>query len=115
MKPRTPEAPLQEDPFRSRLENLISTRNHWRCTRLRRRSVIEALIGHMKVDGLMGRNCLKGPASDTIHAILCAAGQSLRLLVRAIADYLVPRYPDLPGMVRVVPIAQIISTARPRS
>jgi IS5 family transposase len=28
----------------------------WRRTRLRRRSVIEALIGHMKVDGLMDRN-----------------------------------------------------------
>ena len=32
----------------------------WRRTRLRRRSMIEALIGHMKVDGLIGRNWLKG-------------------------------------------------------
>ena len=60
----------------------------WRLTRLRRRSVIEALIGHMKVDGLMGRNWLKGTAGDAMHAILCAAGQNLRLLLRAIAAFL---------------------------
>jgi transposase, IS5 family len=60
----------------------------WRRTRLRRRSVIEALIGHMKVDGLMGRNWLKGTAGDAMHAILCAAGQNLRLLLRAIAAFL---------------------------
>jgi transposase, IS5 family len=50
--------------------------------------VIEALIGHMKVDGLMGRNWLKGTAGDAMHAILCAAGQNLRLLLRAIAAFL---------------------------
>ena len=32
----------------------------WRRTRLRRRSVIEALIGHMKVDGLMGPQLAEG-------------------------------------------------------
>ncbi len=60
----------------------------WRRTRLRRRSVIEALIGHMKVDGLMDRNWLKGTAGDAMHAILCAADQNLRLLLRAIAAFL---------------------------
>jgi hypothetical protein len=60
----------------------------WRRTRLRRRSVIEALIGHMKVDGLMGRNWLKGTGGDAMHAILCAAGQNLRLMLRAIATVL---------------------------
>ena len=57
----------------------------WRRTRLRRRSVIEALIGHMKVDGLMDRNWLKGTAGNAVHVILCAAGQNLRQLLRAIA------------------------------
>ena len=56
--------------------------------RLNRRSVIEALIGHMKVDGLMDRNWLKGTAGDAMHAILCAAGQNLRVLLRAIAAFL---------------------------
>ena len=56
------------------------TERRWRRTRLRRRSVIEVLNGHMKVDGLMDRNWLKGAANDAMHAILCAAGQNLRLL-----------------------------------
>jgi hypothetical protein len=42
----------------------------------------------MKVDGLMDRNWLKGTAGDAMHAILCAAGQNLRLLLRAIAAFL---------------------------
>jgi transposase, IS5 family len=42
----------------------------------------------MKVDKLMGRNRLKGTAGDAIHAILCAAGQNLRLLLHAIAAFL---------------------------
>jgi len=50
--------------------------------------VIEALIGHMKADGLMGRNWLEGTMSDAIHAILCAAGQNLRFLLRAISTFL---------------------------
>jgi IS5 family transposase len=65
-----------------------STERRWRRSRLRRRSVIEALIGHMKVAGLMDRNWLKGTAGDAMHAILCAAGQNLRLLLRAIAAFL---------------------------
>ena len=47
-----------------------------RRTRLRRRSVIEPLIGPMKVDGLTDRNCLlKGAAGDAMRAILCAASE----------------------------------------
>jgi hypothetical protein len=42
----------------------------------------------MKVDGLTGRNWLKRTAVDAIHAILCAADQNLRLLLRAIAAFL---------------------------
>jgi IS5 family transposase len=50
-----------------------------RRKQLRRRSVIEALIGHMKTDGLLARNWLKGKAGDAMHVVLCAAGQNLRL------------------------------------
>jgi IS5 family transposase len=58
-----------------------------RRKQLRRRSVIEALIGHMKTDGLLGRNWLKGSAGDAMHVVLCAAGQNLRLILRAIAAF----------------------------
>ena len=46
--------------------------------RLRRRSSLEAIIGHMKVDGLLERCHLKGAAGDAIHAILCGIGHNLR-------------------------------------
>ena len=46
--------------------------------RLRRRSAIEAIIGHMKVDGLLDRCHLKGKHGDAMHAILCGIGHNLR-------------------------------------
>jgi len=54
---------------------------------LRRRSAIEALIGHMKNDGLFARNGLKGKAGDAMHVVLCAAGQNLRLIQKAIEAF----------------------------
>ena len=49
---------------------------------IKRRSAIEATISHMKIDGKLGRNWLKGADGDAIHAVLCAAGYNLRLLIR---------------------------------
>ena len=49
---------------------------------LKRRNAIEPIIGHMKNDGLMGRNHLKGIQGDAINVILCGAGQNLRLILR---------------------------------
>ncbi len=49
---------------------------------LRRRSAIEPVIGHMKNDGLLDRNYLKGRDGDRINAILSGAGHNFRLLLR---------------------------------
>lgn len=49
---------------------------------IKRRSAIEPVIGHMKTDGRLGRNWLKGQAGDAIHAVLCGAGHNIRLLLR---------------------------------
>ena len=49
---------------------------------LKRRNAIEPVIGHMKNDGLLDRNYLKGVDGDAINVILCAAGQNLRLILR---------------------------------
>jgi IS5 family transposase len=46
--------------------------------RLRRRSALEAIIGHMKIDGLLARCHLKGTHGDAVHAILCGIGHNLR-------------------------------------
>jgi len=49
---------------------------------LRRRSAIEPVIGHMKSDGLLGRNYLKGREGDRINAILAGAGHNFRLILK---------------------------------
>jgi IS5 family transposase len=49
---------------------------------LKRRSAIEPVIGHMKQDGRLGRNFLKGRHGDRINAILAGVGQNVRLLLR---------------------------------
>jgi IS5 family transposase len=70
------------DPDRSRV--LISgMRNLGYALKrhLRRRAAIEPEIGHMKGDGLLGRNFLKGMAGDAINALLCGAGHNLRKIL----------------------------------
>ncbi|WP_284272034.1 IS5 family transposase, partial [Mycoavidus cysteinexigens] len=49
---------------------------------IKRRSAIEPIIGHMKTDGKLGRNWLKGALGDAIHAVLCGAGHNLRMILR---------------------------------
>jgi transposase, IS5 family len=49
---------------------------------LRRRSGIEPVIGHLKEDGHLGRNFLKGPHGDQNNAVLSAVGHNLRLVLR---------------------------------
>lgn len=49
---------------------------------LRRRSSIEAAIGHMKTDGRLDRNHLLGTEGDATNAILAAAGYNLRQILR---------------------------------
>jgi IS5 family transposase len=49
---------------------------------LRRRSAIEATIGHCKTDGHLGRNFLKGRHGDQINAVMSAVGYNLRLILR---------------------------------
>lgn len=49
---------------------------------LKRRQVVEPMIGHMKADGLLGKNCLKGEEGDALHALLCGAGHNLRMILR---------------------------------
>ena len=49
---------------------------------LKRREAIEPIIGHLKSDGLLGRNYLKGNAGDQMNVLLSCAGHSLRLILR---------------------------------
>ena len=49
---------------------------------LRRRSVVEPIIGHLKMDHPLGRNYLKGTQGDKLNALLSGAGYNFRLLLK---------------------------------
>jgi IS5 family transposase len=53
--------------------------------KLKRRNAVEPVIGHMKNDGRLRRNFLKGVAGDAINALLCGAGHNLRKILRQLA------------------------------
>ena len=54
---------------------------------VKRRSAVEAVIGHMKNDGRLWRNFLQGRVGDRINAVSSAVGQNLRLLLRFIVGF----------------------------
>ena len=49
--------------------------------RLKRRSAIEPVIGHMKSDSRLARNFLKGANGDAVNALLCACAYNLRKIL----------------------------------
>lgn len=55
---------------------------------LRRRSAIEAEIGHMKTDGRLTRCPLKGTVGDAIFAVLCACGHNIRKILAHLRAWL---------------------------
>ena len=54
---------------------------------IKRRSAIKPMIGHMKMDGRLARNPLKGQLGDALHAVMCGAGHNLRLILAALRLY----------------------------
>ena len=53
--------------------------------KLKRRNAVEPVIGHMKADGRLARNFLKGSRRDDMNALLCGAGYNLRKILRRLA------------------------------
>ena len=66
---------------RGKFKSLTSQQQRW----LRRRQAVEPAIGHLKSDNRMDRCWLQGAMGDALHSISCAAGYTLRWLLRAIA------------------------------
>lgn len=68
---------------------------------LRKRSLVEPIIGHLKSDGYLGRNYLKGELGDKQNVMLTAVGYNFRLLLKLFRHVFLPsRYlPILPLMV----------------
>ena len=49
---------------------------------LKRRSMIEPLIGHLKNDGRLGRNYLYGQLGDKMNCLMVASGYNFKLILR---------------------------------
>ena len=49
---------------------------------LKRRSVVEPLIGHLKNEGHLGRNYLYSKMGDEINALLVGAGYHFKSILR---------------------------------
>jgi len=56
---------------------------------LKRRQAIEPHIGHMKSDGKLSRNYLRGIDGDENNAILCGIGHNLRMILRKLKIFFV--------------------------
>ena len=50
--------------------------------KLKRRNAVEPVIGHMKCDGRLARNFLKGNEGDAMNALLCGAGHNMRKILK---------------------------------
>lgn len=49
---------------------------------LKRRSVVEPLIGHLKNDGRLGRNYLHGILGDKLNVLMVSAGYNFKLILK---------------------------------
>jgi len=63
--------------------------------KLKRRNAIEPVIGHLKSDGRLGRNFLKGELGDAMNALLCGAGHNLRKILNRLRLFCAQRKLDL--------------------
>jgi IS5 family transposase len=59
---------------------------------LKRRQAIEPQIGHMKSEGKLRRNFLKGFFGDKLNAIFCGLGHNLRFVFRKLVEVPIPIY-----------------------
>lgn len=74
--------------------------------KLKRRNAVEPVIGHMKSDGRLAQNFLKGTEGDAINALLCGAGHNLRRILRRLALFwlrILSMGIDLPNTRNLIP------------
>ncbi|MDR2787188.1 MAG: hypothetical protein LBD06_02275, partial [Candidatus Accumulibacter sp.] len=74
------ENPEVEIIHRGKAKRPSLSRRRW----LKRPQAVEPVIGHLKADRRMNRRHLAGQLGDTLHTVLCAAGDNPRWLMRAV-------------------------------
>ena len=69
--------------------------SRWFKKQLKRRQSIEPHIGHMKQEGKLGRNYLKGKTGDEINALLTGTGHNLRMILRKLRIFFIQNWERL--------------------
>ena len=69
---------------------------------LKRRQAIEPVIGHLKSDGLLNRNHLKGTQGDQLNVLLSCACHNLRLILEATQVFLSRKKDTYTGLAPLV-------------
>jgi len=74
-----------EGPAQINIVNYRKMKSETRAVQkwFKRRSAIEPIFGHMKMDNRLDRNYLKGTEGDLVNAILSACGYNMRKLLKA--------------------------------
>ena len=70
-------------------------------TKLKRRNAVEPVIGHMKSDGRLARNFLKGVQGDAMNALLCGAGHNMRKILKKLRLFCACWGWRLPALIRI--------------
>ena len=79
---------------------------------LKRRQAIEPVIGHLKSDGLLDRNYLKGTQGDQFNVLLSCAGHNLRLILRQLRLFCLEKRILILAWLRLLACAARLSGAR---
>jgi len=77
----------QSDVFVARQAKSRKTRSIRKA--MKRRSAVEPLIGHLKNEGHLGRNFLKGAEGDHFNAVMSGVGYNLRAILKKLRLFLV--------------------------
>ena len=78
---------------------------------LKRRQAIEPVIGHLKSDGLLNRNHLKGTEGDQLNVLLSCAGHNLRLILRQLRFFYLEKRTRILAWLRLLVHAERLSGA----
>ncbi len=68
---------------------------------MKRRAAVEAVIGHVKAEHRMDATISKAASADRVDAVLAAAGYNVGLLLRWLAELLVPSSRPSPKLSRL--------------
>jgi IS5 family transposase len=75
--------------------------------KLKRRNAVEPVIGHLKSDGRLARNFLKGDEGDAMNALLCGAGHNMRKILKKLRLFYALCALALRRLLALLPIPQI--------